>query len=206
MPVTRIKICGMTQEADVDAAVELAVDAIGFVLWDGSPRYATPSSAAALVRRLPPFVTPVAVLVNPTGGAVAQAVDELGFRVVQVHGALDERAVTSCTYRLVRAVSLGESDGTVVPDVEGSMDVLLDAHDPVRHGGTGWTVDWRRAALVARRRRTILAGGLTATNVAEAVRTVRPYAVDVASGVEVKPGVKDRAAMRAFVAAVRSVT
>ncbi|MCA1583493.1 MAG: phosphoribosylanthranilate isomerase [Acidobacteria bacterium] len=205
-PFTRIKMCGMRREADVDAAVDLAVDAVGFVLWDGSPRHATPSTTAALVRRLPPSVTPVAVLVNPTSAAIAQAVDELGCRIVQVHGVIEGAGVTSGTHRLVRAVALGQADGTVVPDVEAGVDVLLDAHDPLRHGGTGRTVDWTRAALVARRRRTILAGGLTASNVAEAVRSVRPYGVDVASGVEAEPGVKDRAAMRAFVAAVRSVT
>jgi phosphoribosylanthranilate isomerase len=84
--------------------------------------------------------------------------------------------------------------------------VLLDAHDRVRHGGTGRSIDWTKAAAVARRRRTILAGGLTPANVAQAVRTVRPYGVDVASGVEVHPGVKDYEAMQAFVQAVRSVT
>jgi phosphoribosylanthranilate isomerase len=203
--MTKIKICGMTREADVDAAVDLGVDALGFVLWDGSPRCATSSVATALVRRLPAFVTPVAVLVNPASEDVARAVNDVGCRVVQVHGDVDEQALANGPWHLVRAVSLGKHD-EIEPKVDDRMDVLLDAHDRVRHGGTGRSIDWTKAAAVARRRRTILAGGLTPANVAQAVRTVRPYGVDVASGVEVHPGVKDYEAMQAFVQAVRSVT
>lgn len=203
--MTRIKICGMTRPLDVDAAVELGADAVGFVLWAGSPRGVTPADAAALARRLPAFVTPVAVLVDPDEDDLARAVNDVGCRVVQVHGTMAPTALAGRACRLVRAVRLADDAGGVVPAAEDGVDVLLDAHDPVRHGGTGRTIDWARAASVARRRRTILAGGLTPGNVAEAVRTVRPYGVDVASGVETAPGIKDRAAIEAFVAAVRSV-
>lgn len=195
----------MTREVDVAAAVELGVDAVGFVLWNGSPRGASPQTVRAIVRTLPPFVTPVGVLVDPTAQDVARAIDEVGCTVVQVHGRADETALAGARGRLVRAVALGERGEQIVPEVGRDVTVLLDAHDPVRHGGTGQSIDWQRAALVAHARRVILAGGLTASNVVEAVRTVRPYGVDVASGVEREPGIKDRSAMSAFVAAVRSV-
>lgn len=201
--MTKIKMCGMTREGDVVAAVELGVDAVGFVLWDKSPRAVTPGVAAQLVRRLPPFVTPVAVMVEPTRDDIMRAVDGVGCRVVQVHGRADEAALGRGSWQMVRAVSLGETGDAIVPEVaDADITVLLDAHDPARHGGTGQSIDWTRAALVARRRRVILAGGLKPSTVGEAVRMVRPYAVDVASGVEREPGIKDRDAMRAFVDAV----
>jgi phosphoribosylanthranilate isomerase len=200
--MTAIKICGITRHEDADEAVALEVDALGFVLWEGSPRFAGFDRAAAIVRRLPPFVTAVAVLVSPTELDLQRAIDS-GCPVVQVHGAADETLIRRGPWRLVRAVTLGSAPAGIQPMPEDDVAVLLDAHDPVQYGGTGRPIDWTRAADVAARRRVILAGGLTPSNVGHAIRTVRPYGVDVASGVERQPGVKDRDAMRAFVAAVR---
>jgi phosphoribosylanthranilate isomerase len=202
--MTLIKICGITRQEDADEAVALAVAALGFVLWDGSPRYAGFASTARIVQTLPPFVMPVAVVVSPTRRELEHAFD-VGCRVVQVHGVADETVVSGGPWRLVRAVSLGDGFGGIDPAVGDDIPVLLDARDPVRHGGTGRAIDWNRAAAVAVRRRVILAGGLTPDNVADAVRMVKPYGVDVASGVERRPGIKDAQAMQAFVQAVRSV-
>jgi len=195
--MTYIKLCGMTREEDVTAAVDLGADAIGFVLWPHSPRSVGQSRLASLVRLLPAHVTPVAVFVKPGADEIAAAI-ESGARVVQVHGTSD---VPQAACDIWMAATL--ADGGIMPDVDEEITVVLDAHDPERHGGTGRTIDWQRAAGVARTRRTLLAGGLTPANVADAIKQVRPFGVDVASGIEERPGVKNAAAMRAFVAAVR---
>lgn len=197
--MTRIKFCGMTRAEDVDAAVSLGVDAVGFVLWAGSPRAVSVDRLADLVSRVPPAVLPVGVFVDPGEDDVRAAV-AAGVRAVQLHGVAERPAwLPAC--ELWMAASLTESG--YAPDVDDDCLLLLDAHDPVRHGGTGRAIDWPRAAAIAARRRIMLAGGLHAGNVADAIETVRPYGVDVASGVEQRPGIKDAGAMRAFVASVR---
>lgn len=202
--MTAIKICGLTRAADVEAAVDLGVQALGFVLWPGSPRAVGRAEAATLVRTLPPLVSAVAVLVEPTVDEVRTVLAD-GFTTVQVHGTtVDWAAIRTAAPRALRAVHLAEGPDGIAPAVEPGAPVLLDAHDPVRHGGSGRVVDWARAAAVAAGRRVILAGGLTPENVDEAIRVVQPYGVDVASGVETRPGVKDASRMRAFVAAVRA--
>ncbi len=193
--MTAVKICGITRREDAELAAALGAWAVGFVLWPNSPRHTTADRVREIVRALPPSIEPVGVFVDPSADEVNAAVDA-GIRIAQIHGALPNVAV-----RTIRAVHLS-GDG-IEPAVADGM-VLLDAHDPVKHGGTGKTVDWRRAAAIARVRRVILAGGLTAANVVEAISTVKPYAVDVASGVEADPGVKDPSKLRAFMQAVKS--
>ena len=197
--MTAIKICGITRAEDAAAAVSLGVNALGFVLWPSSPRHTTTAAAAAIIRDLPPFVTPVGVFVDPSADEIAAAADA-GLRIAQVHG-----AVPSGLLRLpvLRAVHLSAADPDAIEPAVADATVLLDAHDPVRHGGTGRTVDWTRARAIAARRRIVLAGGLTPLNVDAAIATVRPYAVDVASGVETEPGIKDSLKLRAFINAVR---
>ncbi|MSO50915.1 MAG: N-(5'-phosphoribosyl)anthranilate isomerase [Acidobacterium sp.] len=196
--MTTIKICGITRRGDAEAAVAFGANALGFVLWPASPRHTTTAAVAAIVRHLPPFVTPVGVFVNPSADDLAGAADS-GLRLAQVHG-----LVPAGVLRLpvLRAVHLSSTGDAIEPNVDDDT-VLLDAHDPVRHGGTGQTVDWTRARAVAAKRRIVLAGGLTPLNVREAIAMVRPYAVDVASGVEATPGIKDHLRLRAFMDAVR---
>lgn len=199
--MTAFKICGITTEADASLAVQLGAAALGFVLWPGSPRHIPFARVRIVTATLPPFVTPVGVFVDPTADDIARAAQS-GIRLAQVHGGLP----ATSSLPVLRAVHLGSNaDGL---DVEvGPLDaVVLDAYDPVKHGGTGRTVDWTRAAAIAARRRVVLAGGLTPANVGEAIATVKPYAVDVASGVEAEPGIKDPAKLRAFADAVRSST
>jgi phosphoribosylanthranilate isomerase len=197
--VTAVKICGITRREDADAAAALGANALGFVLWSASPRHANLESVAAIIAGLPPFITPVGVFVNPSAGDIAQAA-QAGLRLAQVHGEVPPGRVA---LPVLRAVHLAAGIGGIEPAVDDET-VLLDAHDPVRHGGTGQTVDWTRARAIAAKRRLVLAGGLTAANVSDAIRTVMPYAVDVASGVETKPGLKDLSKLRAFIDAVRS--
>lgn len=194
-----IKFCGMTREADVDAAVGLGVDAVGFVLWPQSPRAVSPDRLPALVGRVPASVLPVGVFVRPSHDDVTAAV-AAGIRTVQLHG-VDKRPVWAAGFDLWMAASL--SDDGYAPDVPEGCLLLLDANDPRRHGGTGQQIDWGRAAKIAARRPVMLAGGLHAGNVADAIRIVRPHGVDVASGIEERPGVKNAGAMREFVARAR---
>jgi phosphoribosylanthranilate isomerase len=193
--VTFIKFCGMAREDDVQIACELGVDAVGFVMWPGSPRHVAINDVASLVQTLPSDVTAVGVFVSPSFDELVAA-SKAGIRVFQLHGPLSLPALPS--FEVWRATTLDSHELT-----QEDLTLVLDAHDPVRHGGTGRTIDWMRAAKVARRRRVLLAGGLTPGNVAEAIRHVRPFGVDVASGIEDRPGVKNAHAMRSFVAAVR---
>lgn len=200
--MTAVKICGITRREDAEAAVEFGAHALGFVLWPSSPRCTTPGAVREIVAGLPPFVTPVGVFVNPSADEVALAADA-GIRLAQIHGAVPVFAGGRCPLAVLRVVHLSETTLEAIKPAIADATVLLDASDPVRHGGTGRTVDWTRARAVAARRRVILAGGLTPANVGEAIRAVRPYAVDVASGVEAAPGVKDHDLLRRFIAAAK---
>src|SRR5690606_24346782 len=171
------------------------------ILWPGSPRAVTTDQARAIVAALPPLVQAVGVFVNAPPVDVARAAAAIGLDLVQLHG--DEQADQwrGFEWPIVRATSLETAGGDAWDGIARAW--LLDAHDSRRRGGTGRTIDWDAAAGVARRRAVILAGGLTADNVAQAIARVRPAAVDVSSGVERAPGIKEAARLRAFVAAVR---
>lgn len=199
----RVKVCGITRFEDAELAVRLGADAVGFVLWDGSPRHIDPVSAGAIARRLPVFVTRVGVVVNPSAEGIGRVAEAAGLDAIQLHGDESVSAFHGVTRRLIKAVAL-ENDAAVAAAVAlpPEVTVLVDALDRTRRGGTGQRADWTRAAAVARRRPVILAGGLTADNVAAAVAEVRPWAVDVASGIESSPGVKSRERMEAFFAAL----
>jgi phosphoribosylanthranilate isomerase len=192
--MTFIKLCGLTRAVDVERACALGVDAVGFVMWPGSPRYVAADEVTRLVRLLPSDVVSVAVLVTPSHDEIARARD-VGARIIQIHGV--DRVDVDGNVWIARP--LGADLSAIAP----TATVVLDAHDPVRHGGTGRTIDWATAAEVAQSRRIVLAGGLTPLNVREAIELVRPFGVDVASGIEEQPGIKSAGAMASFVAAVR---
>lgn len=194
-----VKICGITRREDAAAAARFGASYIGFVLWPNSPRATSLTVVRQIVAGLPEDVTPVGVFVEPTPQQIDAAADA-GIRIAQVH-ARSSVTMTGVSIPVIRAVHLAAHpiDG-IEPEVADEL-ILLDAYDPVHHGGTGTTVDWQRAHLVAQTRRVILAGGLTPFNVRTAIDQVRPYAVDVASGVESSPGIKDHGLLRAFIAA-----
>ena len=197
--MTAVKICGITREADAGLAVSLGAGALGFILWPDSPRHVKLSRVKMITAGLPPFVMPVGVFVDPSTDDIASAA-RAGIRLAQVHG----RMPASSPLPVLRAVHLGSNDDGLDTEVGPLNSVLLDAHDPVLHGGTGRTVDFARAAAIAARRRVVLAGGLTPANVRDAIKEVRPYAVDVASGVESEPGIKNHDLLRAFILAAQS--
>ena len=198
-----LKVCGITRVEDAEHAVAHGATAIGFICWTRSPRYVPADRIAAIVRALPPSVTTVGVFVNEAIADVQAIVNRTGISVVQLHG--DETAKDAVGLRvpIVRSMSLDNSEA-LADEWPDDTTFLLDAADPVQRGGTGRTVDWGMAARVAARRRVILAGGLTPSNVAEAVAMVRPWGVDVSSGVEASPGVKNLDAVAAFLTNARA--
>ena len=197
-----MKICGITRAGDAEAAVALGANAIGFIFWPQSPRYILPEQAAGIARRLPPFVTPVGVFVNETAAAMNEVAAVAGLGVIQLHG--DERP--DLLAQLRRPVVKALSGAAVLEDAgewPAEVTLLIDAHDPVRRGGTGRTVDWTVAAQLAARRRVLLSGGLNPDNIGAALATVQPFGVDVSSGVEAAPGIKQQEKLTALFAQVR---
>lgn len=200
---TRIKICGLTREADVASACAAGADAAGFVCYPKSPRYVDPHRLRALARELGPFTVPVLLFVNASVDLVEAALEAVPRAVLQFHGEEHEADCSRYGVAYVRAVHMTE--GVDLLDsarrFSSAAALLLDAPSDV-YGGSGKMFDWSRIPDV-RTGRVILAGGLNSDNVARAVQTVRPYAVDVSSGVEDAPGAKNAVLMRKFVDAVR---
>lgn len=200
--MTRIKMCGMTTVGDARLAVEAGADAIGLIFWPGSRRAIDVERARAITRELPPLVSVVGVFVDATPDQVRSVADAVGLSSVQLHGNEQVADWDRFPRPVLKAMSLEDYDAS--PWKTASAAILVDAHDPVTVGGTGRTIDWDKARVIAATRPLVLAGGLRPENVGEAVATVAPWGVDVASGIEQSPGVKDPARVRAFVEAVRA--
>ena len=205
----KIKICGITNTADAEVAVAAGADALGFIMYRKSPRWVEPAVARSIIAGLPPFVLPVGVFVNAEAERVRILMDECGFALAQLHG--DESALycQDLGRPVLKALRL-KNRGTflALAEFQGRANVrgvLIDAFSDQAYGGTGQTVDWTLAEEAARSTPIILAGGLNPANVAGAIRLVRPYGVDVSSGVEKSPGKKDPDKVRAFVEAARLV-
>lgn len=209
---TRIKICGLTREADVDHAVAAGADALGFVLWPGSPRCVSLARAATLAQRLPPFVVPVLLFVNATPDELSAATDLLPQAVLQFHGDETPAQCGAAARPWLRAARMGDTGKVAYGDrgldlldfaalFAGAQALLLDAHVQ-GYGGAGKVFDW---SLVPRGvpLPVVLSGGLNPANVTAGVLGMRPWAVDVSSGVESGKGIKDAALMRRFCEAVR---
>ena len=200
---TRIKICGLTREADVDEAVLSGADAIGFVLYDKSPRAVTPGRAGELAARLPPFVTPVLLFVNATPEQIAAGVRAVPHALLQFHGDETPADCRAAARPFLRAVRMGP--GVDLLDWSGRFQdaqaLLLDAHVD-GYGGGGKVFDWS-LVLPGVASRLVLSGGLNPANVIDGIVRVRPWAVDVSSGVESAKGIKDAGLMRRFCQAVR---
>jgi phosphoribosylanthranilate isomerase len=205
-----VKVCGITRLQDADCAAGLGASAIGFIFWPGSPRYIAPEDAREIVRQKSSRLSTVGVFVNESMEQIRKIMGTVGLDLAQLHGSESPEYCRQLArlgppgpdgqMRLIKAVGLkderafdAEIDG-FDPDVV----ILLDTHDPARHGGTGRTVNWNAARQIAASRRTILSGGLSAENVGAALESVRPYGIDLSSGVESAPGVKDAGKLRRF--------
>lgn len=201
---TRIKICGITRLEDALEASGLGVDAVGFVFYEKSPRYIEPSKAAAIIRQLPPFVSAVGLFVNPTQGFIAQVLQSVPLGVIQLHGDETPAFCSSQRRRVLKAIPV--SDPEDMKRAAGyNCPVLLDARAPAGvYGGTGRTFDWSLLHDFKHDFPLTLAGGLDINNVREALAVRQWFALDVSSGVESSPGIKDVEKMRAFVHAVNN--
>ena len=201
----RVKVCGITRSEDAELAVELGAWAIGFILWDRSPRAADPAVAAGIAAALRRRVEPVGVFVNATLDEIAHAADALQLTHVQLHGdegpAFCAEVARRTGAKVIKAIRVGDASDFQELERFHTDFHLLDAAARGLRGGSGQTWDWGLASQRARKVPVILSGGLTADNVAAGIAAVRPYAVDVASGVEAAPGVKDPEKLAAFFAA-----
>ena len=208
----RIKICGITRLADALCAAEAGVDGLGFIFAARSPRQVAPATARAIIDQLPPLVAAVGVFVDEEPGRVAAIVRECGINLIQLHGAespaycRELRACLAAPCHLLKAVRVGARTTTaeVAPYSEAVHGFLLDTYHQGVVGGTGQTFDWTLIDRLALAKPFLLAGGLDADNIGEALAQVNPYGVDGNSGLEDAPGHKNHDRIRRFVAAVRA--
>ena len=198
-----LKICGITRLADALHAVEHGAGAIGFVFWPQSPRCISPERAVEIIAALPPGVDAVGVFVNETVEGIRAVVAQTGISTIQLHGDEAPAYADALGWPVLRAITVEQAAQASAAWPPETI-FLMDAADPVRRGGTGSIIDWQQAASAARGRRIVLAGGLTPDNVADAIGTVRPFGVDVSSGVEDAPGVKNPDQVARFLASARS--
>ena len=201
----KVKICGITRLEDALEAARLGADALGFNFWPGSKRYVPPADARAIVRRLPPFVTAVGVFVDAPREEILRAVAASGIQVAQLHGDEPPELCASLPLPVVKALRIANAHALAALAAYEVSGFLLDAPS-AGYGGSGKTFDWSLATEAAAVVPVMLAGGLTPENVAEAIRAVRPWGVDVASGVERAPGVKDLAKLRRFIETAKKET
>jgi phosphoribosylanthranilate isomerase len=192
----KVKICGITNKEDAGVAADAGADALGFIFASSSPRYLAPERAADIITALPPFVTAVGVFVNATRDHICDVIEKTGVRCIQLHG--EERPEDCEGYSIAVYKAFGVDSGFDVRRLAeyATPAFLLDARVNGRSGGSGRTFDWDVAVAAKPFGRIILGGGLTPANVEGAIRHVRPYAIDVNSGVESAPGRKDPAKLR----------
>src|SRR3989338_7241461 len=203
--LTKIKICGITNSEDALAAVKYGADALGFVFYKKSPRYVEISKAHEIISHLPAFIPTVGVFVNETFENIQKTVDECGIGIVQLHGDEDEKFCSKFRTKIIKSVKVSDEKSIEKIKEYKVSAFLLDAFSEEIPGGTGKTFNWDLAVRAKKYGRIILAGGVNPENVKDAILKVNPYAVDVSSGVESKPGKKDYEKMRRFIEAVRVV-
>jgi phosphoribosylanthranilate isomerase len=209
MTPVQIKICGVTNVKDARACVELGVNMIGFNFYSQSRRYIEPKVARPIIETLPPRVCAVGVFVDASAEEIRNIAQPAGIRRVQLHGRAspDTCRELAREFRVIRAFSTNPQFRAEEVSSFNDCDVLVDAHHPNLRGGTGLTCDWQAARTTRSFTRfLILSGGLSEENVGQAIATVEPHAVDVCSGVESAPGVKDHQAVERFITAVRTAS
>jgi phosphoribosylanthranilate isomerase len=202
--MTQIKICGITNIDDALYAAESGADAIGFIFHPASPRFISPERAKEIVAALPQKMTTVGVFVNREAGEVARTADDCGLDLIQLHG--DESPEYCRRFspeKIIKAVFPGTPEDLPALDAYDVRAFLVDFRDAGRYGGTGKQADWELAATIGKTHPLILAGGLTIENIDEALATVAPDAVDINSGIEKAPGIKDHDRMKRIIEIVR---
>lgn len=202
---TRIKICGITRWEDAESAIFYGVDALGFVFVPTSPRYVTAMQAQAIIRRLPPFVSAVGLFMDQKPGDISDVLKEVELDLLQFHGGESAQECETFGLHYLKAVPMGDQivPGQYMSEHPNARGFLFDSHSQGGSGGSGHTFDWGMTPMDIGIP-IILAGGLHPGNVADAIAQVRPYAVDVSSGVEESKGIKDKQKIKAFVNAVKA--
>lgn len=196
--MTRIKICGITNVEDALSAVDYGADALGFVFYHKSPRYITPEKVREIIAQLPPFVSTVGVFANEAHEKMKEILEFSGIDILQLHG--DEPSDTCYIWhRVIKALRVRDFADLKPLEICRVSAFLLDTYSAASYGGTGQIFDWDIAVEAKRFGRIILSGGLNPDNIEKAIRLVRPYAVDVSSGIEEEKGKKDLKKMRTFI-------
>ncbi len=196
---TRIKVCGITRLEDALVATALGADAVGFVFYPKSPRYIEPAKAAAIIRQLPPFVSAVGLFVNPTQAFIAEVLQAVPLGVIQLHGDETPAFCQAQRRRVMKAVAISGAED-LIHAKRFDCPLLLDAKAPAGvYGGTGTSFDWSLLEGFEHDYPLTLAGGLNADNVEAALSVRQWFALDVSSGVEISPGIKDAEKMRVFI-------
>ncbi len=201
--VPRVKICGITNLEDARHASACGADALGFVFYPGSSRFVDQDTVRRIIAELPPLITTVGLFVNEAPARIREVVEFCGLDAVQLHGDEEPDQCHFPPCRVIKALRIKDGMDEEAFGAYQVAALLLDAYVPDQFGGTGKRCDWDLAARIAARQRIILAGGLTPGNVADAVRQVHPYGVDVSSGVERKPGRKDPDKVAMFIRMAR---
>lgn len=204
--MVRVKICGITNREDALTAAEAGADAVGFVFAEGSPRCVSPQKAAAIIAELPPFVQTVGLFVDAEPDRINWVADFCGLDLVQLHGDEDPDECAEIRRRVIKAFRVKDASTLATLGRYQTAGYLLDAWSPDAHGGTGKTFDWTLLRGITQDCPIILAGGLTPDNVGQALRLVKPYAVDVSSGVESSPGRKDPEKVKLFIRNAKDAT
>jgi phosphoribosylanthranilate isomerase len=202
----KLKICGLTNAEDVQAAIKAGADYLGFILYPKSPRFISPEQAMALIKNVPHEIKKVGVFVDCPPDRIIELMEFCGFDIAQLHGSESgDDALAIGREKVWKAMALNTAE-----DIAGAAEfpaaaILADSIGPAQRGGTGKKCDWNQAAEAAERFRLILAGGINLDNVAEAINTVKPFAVDVCSGIESSPGIKDHKKIFELAAKLKSI-
>lgn len=196
---TRVKICGITNAQDAMAAVHAGADALGFVFYEGSPRHVFPETVREIIGGLPPFITTVGVFVNAPPSEIEETLSITGIDIIQLHGEEPPEECDLLPGRVIKAFRVRDFTDLEVLQRYRVSAFLLDTYDPDTPGGTGRSFNWDIAVEAKKYGRIILAGGLNPGNITDAIRKVKPYAVDVSSGVELEKGKKDIQKVREFI-------
>ena len=202
--MTRIKICGITNREDALKAAELGADALGFIFYTASRRYIDPEEASKIIKKLPPFITTVGVFVNPSLDEINSVKQKTGIDVVQLHGDESPEFCMMIPHKLIKAIRIKAKIDRDEVELYPVQAILFDTHSEGNYGGTGKSFNWDILRNLDVSKNIILSGGLTPENVSQALEVVKPYGVDVSTGVEDSPGKKNHMKLREFIEAVKN--
>jgi phosphoribosylanthranilate isomerase len=202
--MTRVKICGITNAEDALSAVEMGADALGFIFYKGSKRYIDPARASEIISALPPLISLVGVFVNQGIDEIKKTAEMSGIDTLQLHGDESPEFCAMLPYKMIKALRVKDTVDTDVVELYPVRAILFDRHSDELYGGTGRSFDWDALKNMKISKKIILSGGLTPENVSRAIEMVKPYGVDVSTGVEDSPGRKNHIKMRKFIEAVRN--